>query len=349
MNRIWGAVGNIVYASSGPDIPPGNGNGYEGWAPANTFPLQSPVNKTLASQSGLLCLTTSQPYIIAGGPTIPQFFPWRIATGFSLANPNALQVIGGEIYMFTADNRFVAWQPGVGHSEPGFPIADQLAGFTAANVYVTEHANGQDPSAFYLCNGSTGWFRLVPHAAPGFISTDQPVWSPFATITGGCTGVQSLNTAPGVRSLLIYQSGGVILKRDLTTAQDNGSNFAGNFTIGSIVLAHPGQLAELGFVTFDFSSSGSPAAGYLVNEIGSPASFQNFTSFVSDPPLVYGTTSAPASYASNRYYFEQTVNSNQLPPPLFARHIQLQVTFPSANAFHELYSFTIDGALHAEL
>ena len=127
MNRIWGAVGNIVYASSGPDIPPDNGNGYEGWAPANTFPLQSPVNRTVASQSGLLCLTTSQPYIIAGGPSISQFFPWRIATGFSLANYNALQVIGGEIYMYTADGRFVAWQPGIGHAEPGFPIADQLA------------------------------------------------------------------------------------------------------------------------------------------------------------------------------------------------------------------------------
>jgi hypothetical protein len=347
MNRIWGAVGNIVFASSGPDIPPGNGNGYEGWAPANTFPLQSPVNKTLASQSGLLCLTTSQPYIIAGGPSISQFFPWRIATGFSLGNPNGLQTIGGEIYMFTADGRFVGWQPGVGHSEPGFPIADQLAGFNPASVYVTEHASGQDPSAFYVCDGATGWFRLVPHASPGFVSVDQPVWSPFATITGGCTGVQSVNTAPGIRSLLIYQSNGTILKRDLTTAQDNGTNFSGNYVVGSIVLAHPGQLAELGFVTMEFAKQGSPAVGYLLNEIS--GTFHQFTSSIFDPPDAYGNIFTPGSYVPNRYEFKQSVDSGGVPPFLGVRHMQLKVTYPAENAFHELFSFCIDGSLHAEL
>lgn len=347
MNRIWGNVANIVYASSGPDIPPGNGNGYEGWAPANTFPLQSPVNKNLATQSGLLCLTTSQPYIIAGGPSIPQFFPWRIATGFSLGNQNALQVIGGEIYLFTADKRFISWQPGVGHAEPGRLIADQLATFNSANVYVTEHANGQDPSAFYVCDGSTGWFRLEPHSTPGFVSADQPVWSPFASIVGGCTGVQSVNTAPGVRSLLIYQSGGVVLKRDLTTAQDNGANFSGNYTVGSIVAAHPSQLAELGFLTMEFSNQGSPTVGFLPNEIS--GTFKTFTGFVSDPPLIYGTTLTPSSYAPNRYYFQQTMVGNTDPPPLLVRHLQIKVTYPSENFFHELYTFTIVGAMHGEL
>lgn len=347
MNRIWGNVGNIVSASSGPDIPPDNGNGYEGWAPANTFPLQSPVNKNLATQSGLLCLTTSQPYIIAGGPSISQFFPWRIATGFSLGNQNALQVIGGEIYLFTADNRFISWQPGVGHAEPGKLIADQFANFNSANVYVTEHANGQDPSSFYVCNGSTGWFRLEPHSTPGFVSADQPVWSPFASITGGCTGVQSINTAPGIRSLLIYQSNGTILKRDLTTAQDNGANFSGNYVIGSIVLAHPGQLAELGFLTMEFAKLGSPTVGFLPNEIS--GTFSQFDSAVFDPPLIYGVTGVPASYAPNRYYFQQNVNTGQNPPPLLVRHMQIKVNYPAENFFHELYSFCIDGAMHAEL
>lgn len=357
MNRIWGAIGNIVVASSGPDIPPDNGNGYEGWAPANTFPLQSPVNKVLASQSGVLCLTTSQPYIVAGGPSISQFFPWRIATGFSLAAPNALWVLGGEIYLFTADGRFVAWQPGAGHTEPGFPIADQLAGFTPGNVYVTEHASGQDQSAFYVSNGSTGWFRLVPHASPGFVSPDQPVWSPAASIVGGCTGVQSVNTAPGVRQLLIFQSNGRILYRNLATAQDNGSNFSGNYVIGSIVFAHPGQLAEMGFLTMQFAKQGNPSVAYILNEIlGGPggAPWQNFTSSIPDPPLIYGNTGTSATYLPQRYEFKQSVNvtgeqPNQVPGALLAQHMQIQVTYPAENAFHELYSFCIDGALHAEL
>jgi hypothetical protein len=347
MNRIWGNVGNIVYASSGPDIPVANGNGYEGWSASNTFPLQSPVNKHIATQSGLLAFTTSDVYIIAGGPSIPQFFPWRIARGIGLLSTNAIQIVGGEIYMVTADKRFIAFQPGIGHSEPGFPIADQIATFTPSSVYITEHASGQDPSAMYVCDGSTGWFRLVPHAAPGFVSTDQPVWSPFATITGGCTGVQSVTTAPGVRSLLIYQSGGVILKRDLTTAQDSGSNFSGNYTIGSIILAQPGQLAELGFVTFEFANQGSPTAGFLLDEIS--GSFHQFTSFRYDPPDRYGNTGTPTSYSPQRFEFKQTVDTNQLPPFLGVRHLQLKVSYPSENFFHELYSFCIDGALHAEL
>lgn len=346
MNRIWGNVGNIIFASSGPDIPPANGNGYEGWAPANTYPVESPVSKNIATQSGLLSFTMSSVFIIAGGPSVAQFFPWRIARGIGLLSPNAIQIVGGEIYMVTADKRFIAFQPGVGHSEPGFPIADQIAGFNPANVYVTEHAAGQDPSAMYVCDGSAGWFRLVPNASPGFVSVSQPVWSPSASIVGGCSGAQSVTTSPGVRSLLIYQSNGTILKRDLTTAQDNGSNFSGNYVIGSIVAAHPGQLAELGFVTMEFSKAGNPTVGYLLNEIS--GTFHTFDTSVFDPPLIYGVTVTPSSYAPNRYYFQSNVDAGHNPPPLLARHLQLKVTYPAENSFHELYSFCIDGAMHAE-
>jgi hypothetical protein len=346
MNRIWGSVGNIVQASSGPDIPPDNGNGYEGWAPANTYPVESPVNKQIATQSGLLCFTMSSVYIIAGGPSAVTFFPWRIARGIGLLSTNAIQIVGGEIYMVTADKRFIAFQPGIGHSEPGFPIADQIGQFNPATAYVTEHASGQDPSAFFVCNGSTGWFRLVPHATPGFISPDQPVWSPFATITGGCTGAQSVFTSAGVRTLLVYQSGGVVLKRDLTTAQDNGVSFSGNYTIGSIVLAHPGQLAELGFMTMEFAKQGTPTTSYLLNEIS--GSFHQFDLSVFDPPLIYGTTITPGSYTPNRYYFQSNVDTGQNPPPLLVRHMQIKINYPAENFFHEMYSFCINGALHAE-
>lgn len=356
MNRIWGNVINAVYCSSGPDIPPDNGNGYEGWAPANIFPLQSPVNKHIATQSGLLCFTTSDVFIIAGGPQVSNFFPWRIAKGIGLMTTNAIQEVGGEIYMFTADNRFIAFQPGVGHTEPGFLIADQLAAFNPADVYVTEHASGVDPSAFYVGDGSTGWFRLVPHATPGFMSADQPVWSPFATITNGATMVQSV-IAPtaakpdGIRTLLVGQVTGTVLKRDLTTAQDNGSNFACNYVIGSIVIAHPSQLAELGFVEMDFALPGNPTVGFIANEIlggSGGAAWNMFTTFSYDPPIVYQKTGVPTTYSPRRYYFKQTVNTNQLPPPLLARHIQLLVNYPAENFFHELYTFTVAGRMKGE-
>ncbi len=224
MNRVWGSVGNIMYASSGADIPPGNGNGYEGWAPANTYPVESPVSKNISTQSGLFSFTTSSVFIIAGGPSIPTFFPWRIARGIGLSSPNAIDIVGGEIYMFTSDARFIAFQPGIGHSEPGFLIADKLSKLHPDLVYVTEHAAGQDPSALFVCNGSDGWYRLVPNASPGFISTNQPVWSPRAAIDIGlarCTGAQSIFAAAGRRSLYIYLSDGTILVRGLDTTADN--------------------------------------------------------------------------------------------------------------------------------
>jgi len=64
--------------------------------------------------------------------------------------------------------------------------------------------------------------------------------------------------------------------------------------------------------------------------------------------LLFGTTTAPSSYAPNRYYFKQTVNTNQLPPPLWCRHLQIKVNYPAENFFHELYSFALVGALYAE-
>jgi len=146
--------------------------------------------------------------------------------------------------------------------------------------------------------------------------------------------------------LLVYQSNGVILKRDLTTPNDNGTSFSGNYTIGSIVLAHSGQLAELGYLTADFALVGNPTMSYLLNEIS--GSFNSFDTSVYDPPLIYGTTLAPTSYNPRRYYFKSDVNGGQNPPPLMVRHLQLTVNYPAESAFHELYSFCIGGALYAE-
>lgn len=345
MGRVWGNVGTDVYASSGPDIPPDNGNGNEGFAPANVFPLKSPVSSLKPTQSGLIGFTSSDIYIIAGGPSITQFFPWIIAPTIGVLSPNAVIQVGGEFYLFTADKRLISMSPGGGITHMGFSIADQLATLNPANVYVTEYANGADESSIYIGDGSTGWFKLNPHQAPD----NGAVWSPFATIIGGCKMLRSTQTAPGVKTLLI---GGTstnqnILKRDTTVFQDNGSNYSGSFTIGSVVLAHSGELAELGFVTFELANQGNPVFSFLPNEIS--GTFSQFASFNSDPPLVYGTTGSPSSYYSRRYDFAQTISTGAIPPPLMVKHLQLKVTFPAENFNHELYSFTINGARYAEL
>ncbi len=120
------------------------------------------------------------------------------------------------------------------------------------------------------------------------------------------------------------------------------------------MLAHPGQLAELGFITLEFGINGRPTVSWLGNEIDviDPHDFQQFRSAVQDPPLLYGTTTAPTSYRPNRYYFQQGMGTDVNPvnpAPLLVRHLQIKVDYPAEDAFNELYTLCINGALHAEI
>lgn len=302
--RVWGNVGADVYCSSGNDIIVDNGNGNEGWGSANVFPLKSPVNKLVPTQSGLISFTTSDIYIITGGPAVTQFFPAIIVPGVGLLSPNALIQLGGEIYFYSADRRLLAMMPGAGDSHMGFAIADKLsATFDPASVYLTLHEQGYD-NAIYLADGSAGWYRLNPHQPPD----NSAIWSPYAAITGGCKMALSVETAPGVKSLLVGSGSAnqPLLARDLAVWADNGTAYSAFFIVGSIVLAHPGQLAELGFLTAEFNRVGtSPTISFLLNETS--GTFAQFSSYRNDPPLLYGTTLAPASLYSNRYYFKQSI------------------------------------------
>ena len=46
MGRLWGAVGNLLYFSAGPDCI--NGDGNQAWPPANVFTMSAPI-KALAA------------------------------------------------------------------------------------------------------------------------------------------------------------------------------------------------------------------------------------------------------------------------------------------------------------
>jgi hypothetical protein len=344
LGRIWGGVGADVYCSSGKDIIVDNGNGDEGWAGANVFPLQSPVIKLVPNQNGLITFTTSDIYSITGGPSVLQFFADIMVPGVGLLSTNALVQLGGEIYFFSADKRLISLMPGVGDSHIGFPIADRLQMFNPANVYLTLHENGDD-AAIYLADGSTGYYRLNPHQAPD----NEATWSPFATITGGCKMVLSVLTAPGVKSLLFGSTttGQPLLQRDLTVNTDNGTAFACYGVIGAIVAAHPGQWAELNFVTVELNRVGSaPTMSFLQME--TTGTFTAFATYVSDPPILYGTTITPTSIFANRYYFKQTMAASAATPPVFTRNLQIRFDYPAENATNELYNFAVFGALWQE-
>jgi hypothetical protein len=331
--RVWGAVGNFVYASGGPDVLSGNPN--ESFSPLSFFQFPSPVTRIVPTATGILVFLTPDVYAILGGPIFSTFFPTPMVPGIGLLHYNALDIHGGVIYLYTADNQFIAMDPSGGAQRMGGAIADKLAGFDSTKAFVTVHESGND-NAIFVGNGTTGWYRLNPSQFPN----GTAVWSPFATITGGASAVLSIEVSPGVHRLI---SGGVgsnstILQRDFSTYQDNGVSYTCGFTMGSINLVNPGQIAGLTFVNLRATRVGSsPICSFLLNEISG-----NFTTFPKAQPYpwqIYGATKQPATLFSNAYYFRSAG------VPSLAEHLQVKVSFPAENFANEVLSLTIFGVV----
>jgi hypothetical protein len=348
--RIWGADGSTVPFSGGPDVLTGNPN--EAFQASDEFPFLAPVVSLVKTPQGLITFLTDSIELIAGGPLTSSFFPVTIGPGIGLMSYNMLDVFAGEIYFFSSDNQFRVMSPSLNIANAGFAVGDQLANLPSsgssdatwnpATGYVAIHQNGID-NCMFLADGSTGWYRLNPRQVPG-VQGPEPIWSPFATITGGARMVQSVETAPGIKKLLVgsTQPGQPILNRNLSVFTDNGTQYDAWFIMGSITLAHPGQLALVKFMEFDFSGvQYKPTISYLLNEIS--GSFTPFvTNPVFDPPSLYGATIVPSSYSPNRYYFGSNHQIARM------RHMQVKVDFGTTAVGNELYDMTIFGRFVVE-
>jgi hypothetical protein len=354
--RIWGANGSDVNFSGGPDTNVGNPN--EAFLISDELPFLAPVIRLIRTPQGLVTFLTDSIEMIQGGPSTASFFSTTMAPGVGLLSFNACDVFAGEIYFFSADNQFHVITPALNLSSFGFPIGDQLAnqpttGISDANwdpskVYVAVHQSGVDNCVF-ICDGSTGWYRLNPHQVPGAAQGPEPIWSPFGEIVGGAKMVQSVEVEPGIKKLLAGGTapGDNIIARDLTVFTDDGVAYEAYFTMGSIELAKPGQLSILKFFEFDFSGvSFQPTVSYLLNEISG-----TFTPFVNgvnnvpqfDPPSLYGDEFIPQSYSPNRYYFSSNAGLAR------CRHLQIMVDFGSTSTNgDEMYSMAIFGRILVE-
>ena len=161
----------------------------------------------------------------------------------------------------------------MGVSEIGVGIGDKINTISPTAAYLAFLIQGSNDKALFVGDGSTGWFRCNPNQSPDS-PISGPVWSPFATIAGGngCKALAALEYAPGKHALLLgaTASNKPVLVRDstFTTFSDNSTAYASWATVGSIVLAEPGQLAELGFITSDFTKIGtSPIISVLLDEV----------------------------------------------------------------------------------
>lgn len=346
LNRIFFSIGNVVYWTAGADTPVGNG--VNGVPPLNNDTFPSLVKRIVPTATGAMVFTVSDVYLIQGAGTssspIQNGIP--IMEGVGILSYNALDTNGATIGFFTTDNQFCLIDPSAGVDYAGFPIGDQFRlnngtpgqSWNPSNIYVTWHVEGED-AAWYVSDGQSGWFRLIPTPAPeqGF------TWSPFANIVGGCKAVQSIEVSPGSHKLLLGASGtGPTLNRDLSIWLDNGETYQANAVIGSAVLAQPGQVAVVSFVTTESVRTGTPLVlGLLIDEALPyfTGSFDILKVWENDPPGLKPSR----SFYSQRFYL------SEMKEEAVCRHMQIKVIWAAENAANELTSLTIFGGYMQEM
>jgi len=139
-----------------------------------------------------------------------------------------------------------------------------------------------------------------------------------------------------------------ILNRD-TTATSDGGTTPGNGTaypafgvLGSYVLAQPGQVAQVAFITTDSVRVGSPLIlGILIDEALPyfTGSFEILKDWTPDPPGL----PLSKSLIGQRFYLSELPDSAAA-----CRHMQVMIQWPAEAAPNELQSFTIFGCFVQE-
>ena len=348
--RIWGAEGQQVNFSGGPDTPVGNPN--ENFNSSDELPFLSNVIRAVKNTQGLVVYTKNSIEIILGGPLTASFYSVTLAPGVGLGNFNALDIFAGEQFFMDTTGQIRVLSPTLSMTSTGMPITDQLIQFNPNTVYIAFNEQPND-SAIYVGTGSspfspsgdpsidaTGWFRMNPRQVPGGPNGPEPVWSPFAQITGGCQMLLSIEVSPGVKKLLVGSTlpSQSISERNLNTFTDNGTSYDANFQIGNIWLAHRGEIGLLKFIEADFASvTTAPTVSYLLNEIS--GTFTSFYQSQFDPPDIYGKTLSPSSYNPLRFYFGQNASLAK------AVHMQVGIDFGIASTADEIFNLTIYGAI----
>jgi hypothetical protein len=342
VNRLFYSVGATVYWTTGPATPAGNG--LNGTAPLNFDEQAALVNRIVPTTSGAFVFTVSDINLIqsTGNTSSPISGAIPLLQGIGLLSYNALDVCGSQIGFFSTDHQFLILDPNAGVSSAGYPLGDQFRlnnGMTAqswnpASVYVAWHVNGED-QAWYVGDGVQGWFRMMSTPAP---ETGSYTWSPFAKIVSGVKALQSIEVTPGNHQLLSGPVGtGLILQRDLDTNQDGGVSYPANAVLGSCVLAQPGQIAVVPFITVESVGIGTPIVlGVLIDEALPyyTGPFNILKIWENDPPNLKPSISLP----SQRFYLADDTDYAAA-----MRHLQIQINWAAENFPNELSTITIFG------
>ncbi|MGA9668405.1 MAG: hypothetical protein WBQ94_04310 [Terracidiphilus sp.] len=296
LQRIWGFAGNKLYYSNGPDAVVSTSNGSTGWAPLKDIEYPAALVKLLpitVQNGGLLVFTTSGIYIVLGtGTASNPFYSTIYCEKLNLANYDALDVIGTEIYMMEANGKVGSvlveypFNPQSGYTEVGFPIGDQFkmvttggynaALFAPASCYVSWNVQASGETAMYVASGGGAWFRLSQVSPP----ETGILWSPLGVMLNGGSAMQSVETSPGVYDLLMGPAApGPIFKRDTTGTVWTDPTSAGHGTFVSVpypswdakgvnLLCSTGQWTEVAHISAKSKAVGArPVVSVLMGEI----------------------------------------------------------------------------------
>jgi hypothetical protein len=129
-----------------------------------------------------------------------------------------------------------------------------------------------------------------------------------------------------------------VMFRDLTTFADVGAAFTWSATLGSLLLANEGTLAETETVsvTTRAANGAAPGVAVLLDEIA--GSFESLLPNATEPPQL-GASSSLLSY---RYFLSQ----GTVPP--ICTHMQIQLIGGATNTRDEILRITVRGALVPE-
>jgi hypothetical protein len=353
--RTWGFVDNLVYDSGGPDTLVGNGN--TAWPPLNFIAFPGKVVKLrviLVQNGGVLVYTTNGIWLILGtGTSSNPYYSAKYCEKVNLGGYDAEDMIGSDIYMMESNGCvsnlkvMYPFDPQSGYSEVGLPIGDQFlkvttggissALYTPATAFLSWNITNTKDKAMYLADGAVGWFRM------GAVSPPESglVWSPWATITGGTSAVQSVETAPGVFNLLIGPptGGGPILMRDTTGTywDDNGTAYPAWDVKGAILLCSTGQQAEVAWIAIKSAAVGArPVLSVLMGEIAATAN--------TPWTVLQATSPDPADQAPSQTVFSDRYSGQQGAGVSSSDSVLVKFDYGSQAAADELLEFAIYGA-----
>lgn len=375
LGRMWGIVGNTVVYSAGPDAVVGNGNTQ--FPPLNFLAFQDlPVlcfSSTTTQGPTLMAWTTGglQPIYGDGTGSLPFIPPSTYMAKTGILSRFAVDMVGSTLYAMTSNSKLVSFDPSAGYTEIGFPVGDQFTNVTTgagsaatgalyspANAYVTWYERNSGETGLFVADGAVGWFRFSPISPP----ESGGLWSPRAAVVGGTSAVQSIETAPGIFTLLIGPPSGTpgpILMRDTTgTVFGDGAAATGYpawDVKGSIGLCDTGEVAEIAHIALKSKAAGKrPSVSLLLDEIAAGVTVEGQTSawdllefaeHHEDPPNLDPSITV---YSDRYTALQDGGGSGEAPQGPKCEHFQFKVDYGSQAVGDELLKFAVFGAVFKE-